>query len=193
MGLCNCQSAVKKVETISAYASLQTLHFLAVTETRITPENTATPAALSTPPSSKHLSCHPAIPHHPDELPHFRPYSSSFQDSYSEATLDEADIQNYRHVSPLLLLSKIPMNARSTTICLPIFHRMASLTLINQALGLLTPVRQPYSLWLSHWVLPEPLHTRQSSFILTYLLRLIQSTTKYSSPLWLNLALLTLL
>ena len=32
---------------ISAYGTLQTLHFLALTETWITPDNTATPAALS--------------------------------------------------------------------------------------------------------------------------------------------------
>ena len=47
-GLWNCQSAVKKGDSISAYASLMTLHFLARTETWITPENSATPAALST-------------------------------------------------------------------------------------------------------------------------------------------------
>ena len=38
-GLWNCQSAVKKADTISAFPAL--------TETRITPENTATPAVLS--------------------------------------------------------------------------------------------------------------------------------------------------
>ena len=47
-GLWNCQSAVKKADSISAYASLMTLHFLALTETWITPENSATPASLST-------------------------------------------------------------------------------------------------------------------------------------------------
>ena len=46
-GLWNCQSAVKKADSISVYASLMT-HFLALTETWITPENSATPAALST-------------------------------------------------------------------------------------------------------------------------------------------------
>ena len=45
--LWNCQSAVKKTETISAYTLSQSLHFLALTETWIIPENTATPAALS--------------------------------------------------------------------------------------------------------------------------------------------------
>ena len=35
-------------------------------------------------PSPKHLTRHLAIPHHPDQLlPHLRPYSSYFQDSYS--------------------------------------------------------------------------------------------------------------
>ncbi|XP_064183365.1 uncharacterized protein LOC135250705 isoform X2 [Anguilla rostrata] len=46
-GLWNCQSASKKADFISAYASLLSLDFLALTETWITPENTATPAALS--------------------------------------------------------------------------------------------------------------------------------------------------
>ena len=57
-GLWNCQSAVKKGDIrsrildlrsrISAYVSFMTLHFLALTETWITPENSATPAGLST-------------------------------------------------------------------------------------------------------------------------------------------------
>lgn len=42
-GLWNCQSAVKKPETILAYAAFQSL-----TETWIIPENIATPAGLST-------------------------------------------------------------------------------------------------------------------------------------------------
>ncbi|XP_064157570.1 uncharacterized protein LOC135235714 [Anguilla rostrata] len=46
-GLWNCQSATRKADFISAYASLLSLHFLALTETWITPGNTATPAALS--------------------------------------------------------------------------------------------------------------------------------------------------
>ncbi|XP_075304653.1 uncharacterized protein LOC142366593 [Odontesthes bonariensis] len=46
-GLWNCQSAVQKAEFISGYASMLFLNFLALTETWITPENTATPAALS--------------------------------------------------------------------------------------------------------------------------------------------------
>ncbi|KAK1799498.1 hypothetical protein P4O66_000362 [Electrophorus voltai] len=45
--LWNCQSAVQKADFISALASLHFLHFLALTETWITPENSATPAALS--------------------------------------------------------------------------------------------------------------------------------------------------
>jgi len=45
-GLWNCQSAVKKTETILAYAALQSLP--ALTETWIIPENTTIPAALST-------------------------------------------------------------------------------------------------------------------------------------------------
>ncbi|KAK1790347.1 hypothetical protein P4O66_013993, partial [Electrophorus voltai] len=46
-GLWNCQSAVQKADFISALASLHFLHFLALTETWITPENSATLAALS--------------------------------------------------------------------------------------------------------------------------------------------------
>ncbi|XP_075313226.1 uncharacterized protein LOC142373735 [Odontesthes bonariensis] len=46
-GLWNCQSAVQKAEFISGYASMLFLNFLALTETWITPENTATPTALS--------------------------------------------------------------------------------------------------------------------------------------------------
>ncbi|KAK1787288.1 hypothetical protein P4O66_002712 [Electrophorus voltai] len=45
--LWNCQSAVQKADFISALASLHFLHFLALTETWITPENSATPDALS--------------------------------------------------------------------------------------------------------------------------------------------------
>ncbi|KAJ8252065.1 hypothetical protein COCON_G00213770 [Conger conger] len=46
-GLWNCQSATRKADFITGYASLLFLQFLALTETWITPENTATPAALS--------------------------------------------------------------------------------------------------------------------------------------------------
>ena len=46
-GLWNCQSAIKKADFITAYAKMESLHFLALTETWITPDNTATPAALS--------------------------------------------------------------------------------------------------------------------------------------------------
>ncbi|KAK1802037.1 hypothetical protein P4O66_004369 [Electrophorus voltai] len=46
-GLWNCQSAVQKADFISALASLHSLHFLALTETWITPENSAALAALS--------------------------------------------------------------------------------------------------------------------------------------------------
>ena len=48
-GLWNCQSAAKKANSISAYASLMTFHFPSL-QTWITPENSATPAALSTTP-----------------------------------------------------------------------------------------------------------------------------------------------
>jgi hypothetical protein len=51
----NCRSAVNKAEFISAYASLQSLDFLALTETWITTDNTATPTALS---SSAHVFSH---------------------------------------------------------------------------------------------------------------------------------------
>ncbi|KAI4897487.1 hypothetical protein NFI96_030285 [Prochilodus magdalenae] len=42
-----CQSAVQKADFISALASHHSLHFLALTETWITPENSSTLAALS--------------------------------------------------------------------------------------------------------------------------------------------------
>ncbi|KAM9513387.1 uncharacterized protein ACWYII_046805 [Salvelinus alpinus] len=53
--LWNCRSAANKAEFISAYASLQSLDFLALTETWITTDNTATPTALA---SSAHVSSH---------------------------------------------------------------------------------------------------------------------------------------
>ncbi|KAK3514304.1 hypothetical protein QTP70_013116 [Hemibagrus guttatus] len=46
-GLWNCQSAVRKADFISALASHHSFDFLALTETWIPPQNTATPAALS--------------------------------------------------------------------------------------------------------------------------------------------------
>ena len=53
--LWNCRSAVNKAEFISAYASLQSLDFLTLTETWITTDNTATPTVLS---SSAHVFSH---------------------------------------------------------------------------------------------------------------------------------------
>ncbi|KAM9465685.1 uncharacterized protein ACWYII_046907 isoform 3-T3 [Salvelinus alpinus] len=53
--LWNCRSAANKAELISAYASLQSLDFLALTETWLTTDNTATPTALS---SSAHVFSH---------------------------------------------------------------------------------------------------------------------------------------
>ncbi|KAM9436978.1 uncharacterized protein ACWYII_015092 [Salvelinus alpinus] len=53
--LWNCRSAANKAEFISAYASLQSLDFLALTETWITTDNTATPTAFS---SSAHMFSH---------------------------------------------------------------------------------------------------------------------------------------
>ncbi|KAM9421210.1 uncharacterized protein ACWYII_021390 [Salvelinus alpinus] len=53
--LWNSRSAANKAEFISAYASLQSLDFLALTETWITTDNTATPTALS---SSAHVFSH---------------------------------------------------------------------------------------------------------------------------------------
>ena len=47
-GLWNCQSATRKADFISGFATQQSLDFLALTETWITPDNTSTPAALST-------------------------------------------------------------------------------------------------------------------------------------------------
>ncbi|KAK3560392.1 hypothetical protein QTP86_008484 [Hemibagrus guttatus] len=46
-GLWNCQSAVRKADFILALASHYSFDFLALTETWIPPQNTATPAALS--------------------------------------------------------------------------------------------------------------------------------------------------
>ncbi|KAK3505566.1 hypothetical protein QTP70_005257, partial [Hemibagrus guttatus] len=46
-GLWNCQSAVRKADFISALASHSSFDFLALTETWISPQNTTTPAALS--------------------------------------------------------------------------------------------------------------------------------------------------
>ncbi|KAK1795656.1 hypothetical protein P4O66_001016 [Electrophorus voltai] len=57
-GLWNCQSAVQKADFISTLASLHFLHFLALTETWITPENSATPAALSSAFSFTHSPRH---------------------------------------------------------------------------------------------------------------------------------------
>ncbi|XP_037388473.1 uncharacterized protein LOC108441827 [Pygocentrus nattereri] len=51
-----CQSAVQKTNFISALASFHLLHFLALTETWITPMNSATPTALS---SAFHFSHSP--------------------------------------------------------------------------------------------------------------------------------------
>ncbi|XP_051501703.1 uncharacterized protein LOC127410477 [Myxocyprinus asiaticus] len=47
VGLWNCQSAVNKTDFIPAFATQSTLSILALTETWIRPEDTATPAALS--------------------------------------------------------------------------------------------------------------------------------------------------
>ena len=86
-----------------------------------------------------------------------------------------------------------PWNTTSATNC-PIFHKTTSLTLISQASGLLTPLTRQSSQWLSHSTLQtKPRPTHQSSFSSTYSLRLTQSPTNSSSPLWLNLASLTLL
>ncbi|XP_055751997.1 uncharacterized protein LOC129832172 [Salvelinus fontinalis] len=57
--LWNCRSAANKAELISAYASLQSLDFLALTETWLTTDNTATPTALS---SSAHVFSHTPRP-----------------------------------------------------------------------------------------------------------------------------------
>ncbi len=47
MALWNCQSAVNKVDFISAFSLQSTLSILGLTETWICPEDSATPAALS--------------------------------------------------------------------------------------------------------------------------------------------------
>ena len=46
-GLWNCHSAVNKTEFIQALANVSDIQVLALTETWIRPENTATPAVLS--------------------------------------------------------------------------------------------------------------------------------------------------
>ncbi|KAK3521456.1 hypothetical protein QTP70_005786 [Hemibagrus guttatus] len=54
-GLWNCQSAVRKADFISALASHYSFDFLALTETWISPQNTATLAALSSAYTFSHL------------------------------------------------------------------------------------------------------------------------------------------
>ncbi len=48
IGLWNCQSAVNKADFIPSIATHSDLNLMALTETWIKPEDTATPAALST-------------------------------------------------------------------------------------------------------------------------------------------------
>ncbi len=48
IGLWNCQSAVNKADFIPSIATHSGLNLMALTETWIKPEDTATPAALST-------------------------------------------------------------------------------------------------------------------------------------------------
>ncbi|KAK2899404.1 hypothetical protein Q8A73_012533 [Channa argus] len=48
LALWNCQSAVNKADFIPAFATHSAVHLLALTETWIMPQNTATPAALAT-------------------------------------------------------------------------------------------------------------------------------------------------
>ncbi|XP_058604771.1 uncharacterized protein LOC131522918 [Onychostoma macrolepis] len=57
VGLWNCQSAVNKADFISAFSLKSTLSILGLTETWIRPEDSATPAALSTNFSFSHTSC----------------------------------------------------------------------------------------------------------------------------------------
>ncbi|XP_051998461.1 uncharacterized protein LOC127654933 isoform X2 [Xyrauchen texanus] len=57
-GLWNCQSAVNKAAFIPAFATQSTLSILALTETWIRPEDTATPAALSNNLSFSHTPRH---------------------------------------------------------------------------------------------------------------------------------------
>ncbi|XP_058619144.1 uncharacterized protein LOC131531942 [Onychostoma macrolepis] len=56
VGLWNCQSAVNKADFISAFSLKSTLSILGLTETWIRPEDSATPAALSTNFSFSHTS-----------------------------------------------------------------------------------------------------------------------------------------
>ncbi|XP_051986695.1 uncharacterized protein LOC127646829 isoform X1 [Xyrauchen texanus] len=58
VGLWNCQSAVNKAAFIPAFATQSTLSILALTETWIRPEDTATPAALSNNFSFSHTPRH---------------------------------------------------------------------------------------------------------------------------------------
>ena len=109
---------------------------------------------------------------------------------FKKPTLDSDEIQNYRPVSILSFLSKT-LECASTTNCPSVFHKMSSFCqeVRLQDCSLIRPSSQ----WLCHSVPPEPRPTSQSSFFSTFLLCLIQSTTKSSSPLWLNFAMLTLL
>ncbi|XP_051533987.1 uncharacterized protein LOC127429157 [Myxocyprinus asiaticus] len=58
VGLWNCQSAVNKADFIPAFATQSTLSILALTETWIHPEDTATPATLSNNFSFSHTPRH---------------------------------------------------------------------------------------------------------------------------------------
>ncbi|XP_051574271.1 uncharacterized protein LOC127452691 [Myxocyprinus asiaticus] len=58
VGLWNCQSAVNKADFIPAFATQSTLSILALTETWIRPEDTATPGALSNNFSFSHTPRH---------------------------------------------------------------------------------------------------------------------------------------
>ncbi|XP_051521680.1 uncharacterized protein LOC127422296 isoform X2 [Myxocyprinus asiaticus] len=62
VGLWNCQSAVNKADFIPAFATQSTLSILALTETWIRPEDTATPAALSNNFSFSHTPRHTGQP-----------------------------------------------------------------------------------------------------------------------------------
>ena len=69
-------------------------------------------------PSPRHLSRHPAIPHHSGHLfTHFRHYSSSFQDSHSKATPKETHPRLSWHLKIQTYISSfIPLETLERTV-----------------------------------------------------------------------------
>ncbi|KAM9480585.1 uncharacterized protein ACWYII_007115 [Salvelinus alpinus] len=94
--LWNCRSAANKAEFISAYASLQSLDFLALTETWITTDNTATPTALA---SSAHVFSH--TPRASGSLGEFINELDALISSFPEDGSPLTVLDHFRRPSPL--------------------------------------------------------------------------------------------